>query len=149
MYNFATVDTRAEIFKEQFSRWISSFFALTLATNIICTGKTSHAAITSWLTSEHIPLIGLVAYKIWKVNKLSVRVGATNLMPVFLVVIESGALYSATLIALLATYLAGSWAQYLLIDALTPIIVRTLRSCHGIIANTPSRASSSASSSSV
>lgn len=48
-----------------------------------------------------------------------------NLMPVLLVVIESGALYSATLITLLATYLAGSWAQYLLIDALTPIIVCT------------------------
>lgn len=45
-------------------------------------------------------------------------------MPILWVVIESGAVYSFTLIALLGTYLAGSWAQYLLIDALSPIIVR-------------------------
>ncbi|KAK7692891.1 hypothetical protein QCA50_004526 [Cerrena zonata] len=102
LYIFAKIDTQTEIFSDQLSHWISSFFALTLATNIICTT--------------------LVAFKIWQVNKLSVRVGATNLIPVFFVVIESGALYSMTLIVLLATYLAGSWSQYLLIDALSPII---------------------------
>lgn len=39
------------------------------------------------------------------------------MMPVLFVILESGAIYSFTLITLLATYLAGSWAQYLLLDS--------------------------------
>jgi hypothetical protein len=37
-----------------------------------------------------------------------------------LVVIESGAIYSCTLIALLICYLAESWAQYLVLDSVKP-----------------------------
>ncbi|CAL1707855.1 unnamed protein product [Somion occarium] len=102
LYSFAKITTHAEIFAAELKQWITSFFTLTLSTNVICTG--------------------LLAFKIWRVNKLSTRVGATNLMPVLLVVVESGAIYSATLITLLATYLAGSWAQYLLLDAVSPMV---------------------------
>ena len=44
------------------------------------------------------------------------------------VLVQSAAVYSATLASLLGTYLAGSNAQYICLDLLTPIIVRPLPS---------------------
>ena len=41
-------------------------------------------------------------------------------------IVQSAALYSAALISLLATYVAGSNAQYVCLDALQPIIVSRL-----------------------
>ena len=38
-------------------------------------------------------------------------------------IVQSAALYSAALVSLLATYVAGSNAQYVCLDALQPIIV--------------------------
>ncbi|KAJ3748814.1 hypothetical protein DFH05DRAFT_1456767 [Lentinula detonsa] len=42
--------------------------------------------------------------------------------PVMLLVIESGAIYSATLLSLLILYKAESWFQYVLLDAISPIV---------------------------
>ena len=39
LYSFAKVVPEAEIFVDELQNWIVSFFSLTLATNIICTGK--------------------------------------------------------------------------------------------------------------
>src|SRR5882762_3790394 len=66
--------------------------------------------------------IGLIAIRIWRVNKLSMSVGASSLMPVLLVIIESGAIYSAALTTVLATYLAQSRVQYILADAVRQVI---------------------------
>ena len=66
--------------------------------------------------------IGLIAIRIWRVNKLSMSVGASSLMPVMLVIIESGAIYSAALITGLATYIAKSQVQYILADAVREVI---------------------------
>ncbi|EPQ57623.1 hypothetical protein GLOTRDRAFT_25217, partial [Gloeophyllum trabeum ATCC 11539] len=104
LYSFAKISTDTVIFAAQLNQWITAFFVLTLSTNIICTA--------------------LVAFRIWHINKLSLRVGADNLTPVLLVVVESGMIYSATLITLLVTYEVGSWAQYLMLDAVSPIVVR-------------------------
>jgi len=54
--------------------------------------------------------------KVWKINSLSLRYVGYSLTPVMLVVVESGAIYSCTLIALLVCYLNGSWARFLLLD---------------------------------
>ncbi|TFK53916.1 hypothetical protein OE88DRAFT_1131761 [Heliocybe sulcata] len=102
LYSFAKISTDTVIFAAQLNQWITAFFVLTLSTNIICTA--------------------LVAFRIWHINKLSIRVGAGNLTPVLLVVVESGMIYSATLITLLVTYECGSWAQYLMLDAVSPIV---------------------------
>ena len=42
LYSFARVVPEAEIFVKELQDWILSFFSLTLATNIICTGKPRH-----------------------------------------------------------------------------------------------------------
>lgn len=60
--------------------------------------------------------------KIWKINSFSSQFGGRSLTPVMLVVIESGAIYSCTLIALLACYLAKSWAQYIVLDSVKPAV---------------------------
>jgi len=82
--------------------WIISFIAMTLSTNIFCTS--------------------LIAVKIWKINSLSSQFVAHSLTPVMLVVVESGAIYSCCLIALLVCYLTGSWGQYLILDSIASIV---------------------------
>ncbi len=47
--------------------------------------------------------------------------------PIIFLVLESGAVYSATLATLLILYKAGSWFQYVLLDAVSI----TLRWTHG------------------
>ncbi|KAJ7360996.1 hypothetical protein DFH08DRAFT_951622 [Mycena albidolilacea] len=106
LYSFAVVVPEAEIFVTQLQHWILSFFSVTLATNIICTG--------------------LVAYRLWDINRQVKDFGLNHLEavinPIILLVIESGAIYSATLMTLLILYKTESWFQYVLLDAVSPIV---------------------------
>ncbi|KAF9458795.1 hypothetical protein BDZ94DRAFT_1325225 [Collybia nuda] len=102
LYSFARVVPEAEIFVIELKQWIVSFFSMTLATNIICTG--------------------LVAFRIWHINRQNVSFSNNSLRPVMLLVIESGAIYSATLLVLLILYEVESWFQYVLLDAVSPIV---------------------------
>jgi len=77
-------------------------FSMTLATNIICTA--------------------LVAYRIWVINRRAISFSEHSLRPIMLLVIESGAIYSATLTTLLILYKVKSWFQYVLLDAVSPIV---------------------------
>lgn len=97
LYSFAKVVPEADIFVTELQQWIVSFFALTLATNLLCTG--------------------LVAYRIWAVNRATMVGGRRSYRPVVFLVLESGAVYSATLAALLVLYKTSSWFQYVLLDA--------------------------------
>lgn len=45
LYSFAKVVPEAEIFVNELQHWILSFFSLTLATNIICTGESPFPAL--------------------------------------------------------------------------------------------------------
>lgn len=65
----------------------------------------------------------LIAGRVWwiqrKLQKTGVAVVGRDLTPALIVVIESGAIYSACLIILLALYLSGSFAQYILLDGVS------------------------------
>ena len=50
LYSFARVVPEAEIFVEELQQWIVSFFSLTLATNIICTGGCLAAVVVTRAT---------------------------------------------------------------------------------------------------
>ncbi|KAF5381727.1 hypothetical protein D9615_005474 [Tricholomella constricta] len=102
LYSFAKVVPEAEIFVVELSQWIVAFFSMTLATNIICTV--------------------LVAYRIWIINRRTISFSEHSLRPIMLLVIESGAIYSATLTTLLILYKTQSWFQYVLLDAVSPIV---------------------------
>ncbi|KAI9059657.1 hypothetical protein FKP32DRAFT_1679718 [Trametes sanguinea] len=102
LYSFARVVPEAEIFVDELQSWIVSFFSLTLATNIICTG--------------------LVALRIWRLNRAIMQFAQRSYRPVLFLVLESGAVYSFTLTALLILYKTGSWFQYVLLDSISPIV---------------------------
>ncbi|KAJ7598600.1 hypothetical protein C8J56DRAFT_169867 [Mycena floridula] len=93
---------KAEIFASELSRWIISFFSMTFATNVICTA--------------------LVAYRVWVINKTRMSFRVRKIRSALLLVVESGALYSATLMVLLILYTSESWFQYVIIDAVSPIV---------------------------
>lgn len=102
LYSFAKVVPEAEIFVDELQHWILAFFSLTLTTNIICTG--------------------LVALRIWHMNRAIMNFVDHSYRPIIFLVLESGMVYSATLLTLLILYKTGSWFQYVLLDAISPIV---------------------------
>ncbi|KAF5353948.1 hypothetical protein D9756_007177 [Leucocoprinus leucothites] len=93
------------VFLDELGDWISSFFALTLVTSTTCTL--------------------MIASRIWYLNNQSIRDGSRRkggLNPIARVVVESGAIYSSMLIALLILYGQKSWFQYIIVDALSSLI---------------------------
>ncbi|PFH47786.1 hypothetical protein AMATHDRAFT_122242, partial [Amanita thiersii Skay4041] len=97
LYTFARVVPNAEVFVIQSRNWSLPFASLSLATNIIATG--------------------LVAFRIWYINRRTIVFTGHDLRPIMLLIIESGAVYSTTLLALLILYNVGSWFEYVLLDA--------------------------------
>ena len=65
----------------------------------------------------------LIAYKIWLIERES-AVGSVyksrSLSPVLSSIIESGAIYSAALIALITTFASNSWGHYPVFDSVSP-----------------------------
>lgn len=62
----------------------------------------------------------MIALRIWYVDRSSGKYrqgGQSNLQPVMVVVIESGAIYSSWLLALMAAYLANSWFHYIFLES--------------------------------
>lgn len=68
--------------------------------------------------------LALIAVRVWKINSFSSQFVGHSLMPVMFVVIESGAIYSCTLAALLVSCLTKSWAQYLILDSVRPRLLQ-------------------------
>jgi len=105
MYHFVKILTDQKVsVAVQLVHWIVAFLVLTLLTNFVCTA--------------------LIGIRIWKMNTFSAHImDNSNLKSVMLVIMESGAVYSCVLLALLICYFSGlRWAAYLLLDALVPII---------------------------
>ncbi|OBZ74586.1 hypothetical protein A0H81_05090 [Grifola frondosa] len=94
-----------DIFVTSIKPWLTSAFVLSLCTNVVSTS--------------------LIAGRIWYSNRRLARyhssLGSSN-WRVIEILIQSAVLYSASLIALLTTYLANSNAQYICLDATQPII---------------------------
>jgi len=99
-FSFSIAAASGSIFKITLGHWIVSYFSITIALNVICTS--------------------LIAWKIWSINHRSARAGDLN--SVIIIIVESGAIYSATLLTLLILYEFGNFGQYILLDAVNPII---------------------------
>jgi len=104
LYSFDKVVPQADIFVVQLGHWITSFFSMTFATNVICTA--------------------LVAYRVWSLNRTRKHMSFRHraLRPALVLIVESGAMYSATLLALLILYNVDSWFQYVVLDSVSPIV---------------------------
>lgn len=91
------------IFNSRIAPWITSFNVITAATNILATI--------------------LIAYTIWRLNRIVTQVfEGHSLSPVMLIIIESGAIYGFALLLLTAFYTRDSNAQFIVLDAISPLI---------------------------
>ena len=64
----------------------------------------------------------LIAARLWWANRTIINFAAVSYKPVFFLVLESGAVYTCTLTALLILYKAGSWFQYVLLDSVRRVL---------------------------
>ena len=80
----------------------------------------SSLSTTTSSTDMH-DLTGLIAWRIYNTGRF--RPSAGNMMPIIVVLIESGALYTSSVIAMLCSYLSGSNGQYPALDLITPLVV--------------------------
>ncbi|EJF59543.1 hypothetical protein DICSQDRAFT_64803 [Dichomitus squalens LYAD-421 SS1] len=97
-----TVDS-SNIFLRQTGQWVLSFYSTTLATNLLATS--------------------LIAYRLWTVNaSVHGLRKSSGPMPILLIIVECGALYSCALISMIAAYTLHSNSAFLIIDITGPII---------------------------
>ncbi|KAI1793605.1 hypothetical protein LXA43DRAFT_196949 [Ganoderma leucocontextum] len=93
------------VFAANIAPWGRAFFVLSLTTNVFAT-------------------ILIAARIVWMNRRIKTYRAATGLSywDVVETLVQSAAVYSAALASLLGTYLAGSNAQYICLDLLTPLI---------------------------
>jgi hypothetical protein len=101
---FSKAAPGAEVFLPAIVPWITSFIALTLATNVVCT-----CAIA------------------WKINSIQQGLKGSSVyrsagQSAVIIIIESAAIYSCSIISLMITYQLGSNAQYTVLDLTAPLI---------------------------
>ncbi|KAK1217032.1 hypothetical protein PQX77_020306 [Marasmius sp. AFHP31] len=111
-YSFTRAAPGAEVFLPAIVPWVTSFFVLTFSTNIICTV--------------------LIVIRILSIQKaVSGSSGASGRfvssrmnfsLKAVVIVTESAAVYSATVLSLLVLYTLGSNGQYIVLDMTSPII---------------------------
>ncbi|KAG2122569.1 hypothetical protein DEU56DRAFT_71776 [Suillus clintonianus] len=80
---------------------ITTFYALTMLISVACTI--------------------LISWRIYRTRRF-IPDGLAAFLPVFIVVVESGALYSTSVLALLIATSAGSNAQYIMLSIIPPIV---------------------------
>jgi hypothetical protein len=99
-------------------QWIATFFSLTMCINVLCTGEFFGSLSSIHLLSSKLE--GTIVWKIWSVSWG--RAGGSY-MAIIAVIIESGALYTFSVLALLIAFLSGSDGQNAALDAVQPIVV--------------------------
>ncbi|KAG1730668.1 uncharacterized protein EDB91DRAFT_1252529 [Suillus paluster] len=83
------------------SACITTFYTVTMFISVTCTIS--------------------IAWRIYTTRRFMPG-GLAALLPVFIVVIESGALYATSVLALLITFLIGSNGEYIMLDVIPPIV---------------------------
>lgn len=66
---------------------------------------------------------GLLIFRIWQINsRTTSRVSGSSLMPVLLVIMDAGVLYSVTLLSALMCFVNKSNGQYIVLDMVSHIL---------------------------
>lgn len=100
VFEFSQVTSSTSVFLITLGQWAVSFVSITLALNTFSTL--------------------MIAYRIWSINRKT-GVGR-DLRPVVIIIVESGALYSATLITLITLYEFGNFGHYVMLDIASALI---------------------------
>ncbi|KAJ7439817.1 hypothetical protein B0H11DRAFT_556553 [Mycena galericulata] len=104
-YVFTTVHPGNVIFLTSIVPWITAWTTLTLSTNVICTCLIGFRIVRSKIALRNTS-----------------RVGRDRLSSTLIIIVESAAIYSATLVALITSYLCGNNGQYVVIDMTVSVI---------------------------
>ena len=118
LISYINASSEAQVFS--FVGWFTAFCTATLATNVICTCTSSYWDPTSIIDFTYSAAI---AFRIWSVDRAcgKYREAKSTLKPMLAIVIESGAIYSASLTILLATYLSDSLAYLIWLHAVSSL----------------------------
>ncbi|KAF8838721.1 hypothetical protein BDN67DRAFT_971120 [Paxillus ammoniavirescens] len=104
VYTLSLIVPGENVFADALSVRVKVFYAVTLTMNVMCTI--------------------LLAFKIWRIQKnlAPFAKGNQDLSRIIAIVIESGSVYSALLIVMIATYTSASPAMFIFLNSLSPII---------------------------
>ncbi|KAF8160378.1 hypothetical protein K438DRAFT_1541236, partial [Mycena galopus ATCC 62051] len=93
-----------DIYARELGKWIKAFYCMTLSCNLLATA--------------------LLAFRLWTVDRRAkqTRLSKGIVMPVLMIVMDAGALYSFTVIAAVVCFTVESNGQYVVLDMVTPII---------------------------
>lgn len=107
--------TSGDIFASATGSWITSFYVITLATNLMATA--------------------LLAYRIWSIDRrmAHIRTRTSQLRPLLEVVVDSGLLYSITLVVALSCFVSQSTGQYFVLDMVRYTPGPSMRLTHQLI----------------
>jgi len=102
-YTLSLVKPGEDIWDDALSVRVKAFFAITFSFNVICTL--------------------LISYRIWRIQSKVSRYGqGTRLTRVIIIIVESGAVYSICLIALIACITSGTPGMFVVLNCTSPII---------------------------
>ncbi|OAX34650.1 hypothetical protein K503DRAFT_774335 [Rhizopogon vinicolor AM-OR11-026] len=92
------------VFLQETGQWVISFYSTAIVTNFIATS--------------------ILASKLWLIHRRSssIRTTRSRAYPILILIMECGALYSISLVTMLAVYLAASNGAYIVIDMIGQII---------------------------
>ncbi|KAK0222212.1 hypothetical protein IW262DRAFT_1460514 [Armillaria fumosa] len=100
---FSQAAPGAEVFLPAIVPWITSFISMTLCTNVVCTF--------------------LIAYRILSIQRAVRSLAQVNTArSALMMILESAAVYSASVVSLMITYSLNSNAQYTVLDLTAPLI---------------------------
>ncbi|KAG1895482.1 uncharacterized protein F5891DRAFT_1252022 [Suillus fuscotomentosus] len=91
-------------------------------------GTSVHTTIPGLITTFYIltmlisiDMIALISWRIWR-SRHSISGGSADLLPVLIVIVEGGAIYANSVLALLLAFLTGSNGQYPAMDIGPPVV---------------------------
>ncbi|KAJ7118540.1 hypothetical protein C8R43DRAFT_1137279 [Mycena crocata] len=101
---FAKIKAGSTVFDDSLDAWVKTFYSLAVAQNVITTS--------------------LMAWRIASAEKQAspYRLGRSNLMPILRILVESAALYLIVEVILLVVYTCNSNAQFIVLEAITPVV---------------------------
>ncbi|KAG1784964.1 uncharacterized protein HD556DRAFT_1314632 [Suillus plorans] len=88
---------------------ITTFYILTMLISIVCT------------THDDQDMTALISWRIWR-SRRSISGGSADLLPVMIVIVEGGAIYATSVLALLLAFLTGSNGEYPAMDIGPPVV---------------------------
>lgn len=96
---------QGDVFEANFDAWVKAFYSLAVTQNVMTTG--------------------LMAYRLYSSHRQTAayKVGKSNVVRVMRILIESAALQLVAEFVLLILYTTNSPAQFILLEAITPIVV--------------------------